>query len=156
MTLMDTAQLLGNFGEFFGAIAVVATLTYLAVQVRHSAEASRLDGQARVLEMANQALILRTTPAASRVWLTGLAAPDELTPEEKNSFYNMLLIQVNAVQITQLNKESSPFLQDLEVRGFSGLAKYPGFRRWYESNRDYLGPVVTREIDEALREVARD
>jgi hypothetical protein len=153
---MDTAQLLGNFGEFFGAIAVVATLTYLAVQVRHGAEASRLDGQARVLEMANQALILRTTPAASRIWLTGLATPGELTLEEKNSFYNMLLIQANALQITQLNKESSPFLQDLEVRGFSGLAKYPGFRRWYESNRDYLGPVVTREIDEALREVARD
>ncbi len=35
MTLMDTAQLLGNFGEFFGAIAVVGTLAYLAVQVRH-------------------------------------------------------------------------------------------------------------------------
>ena len=33
MTLMDTAQLLGNFGEFVGAIAVVATLVYLSVQV---------------------------------------------------------------------------------------------------------------------------
>ena len=36
MTLMETAQLLGNFGEFVGAIAVVATLVYLIVQVRHS------------------------------------------------------------------------------------------------------------------------
>ena len=32
------AQLLGNYGEFVGAIAVVATLVYLAVQVRHSKE----------------------------------------------------------------------------------------------------------------------
>ena len=39
MTLMETAQLLGNFGEFVGAIAVVATLVYLAVQVGHSKEA---------------------------------------------------------------------------------------------------------------------
>ena len=30
------AQLLGNYGEFVGAIAVVATLAYLAVQVRQS------------------------------------------------------------------------------------------------------------------------
>ena len=30
------AQLLGNYGEFVGAIAVVATLIYLAIQVRHS------------------------------------------------------------------------------------------------------------------------
>ena len=35
------AQLLGNYGEFIGAIAVVATLFYLAVQVRHSKEATQ-------------------------------------------------------------------------------------------------------------------
>lgn len=40
MTLMDTAQLLGNLGEFVGALAVVATLFYLAVQVRHSKDAT--------------------------------------------------------------------------------------------------------------------
>lgn len=40
MDLMSTAQLLGNLGEFGGAIAVVITLVYLAVQVRHSKEAT--------------------------------------------------------------------------------------------------------------------
>jgi hypothetical protein len=30
------AQLLGNYGEFVGAIAVVATLVYLAVQIRQN------------------------------------------------------------------------------------------------------------------------
>jgi len=40
MILMETTQLLGNLGEFFGAIAVVATLFYLAVQVRHTKEAT--------------------------------------------------------------------------------------------------------------------
>ena len=36
MTLMDTAQLLGNFGEFVGAIAVVGTLGYLTLQIRQN------------------------------------------------------------------------------------------------------------------------
>ena len=36
MTLMDMAQLLGNFGEFVGAIAVVVTLVYLSVQIRQN------------------------------------------------------------------------------------------------------------------------
>ena len=40
MTLMDTAQLLGNFGEFGGAIAVVATLVYLAYQIRQNTRSS--------------------------------------------------------------------------------------------------------------------
>ena len=39
MDLMSTAQLLGNFGEFFGAIAVVVTLIYLAGQLRQNTKA---------------------------------------------------------------------------------------------------------------------
>ncbi len=35
------AQLLGNYGEFFGAIAVVATLIYLAGQLRQNTRALR-------------------------------------------------------------------------------------------------------------------
>ena len=33
------AQLLGNYGEFVGAIAVVATLAYLAAQIRQNTRA---------------------------------------------------------------------------------------------------------------------
>ena len=35
------AQMLGNYGEFVGAIAVVATLAYLAVQIQQNTKASR-------------------------------------------------------------------------------------------------------------------
>ncbi len=36
MDLQGTAQLLGNFGEFIGSIAVLATLIYLAMQIRQN------------------------------------------------------------------------------------------------------------------------
>jgi hypothetical protein len=36
MSVMDTVQLLGNLGDFIGSIAVLATLIYLAVQVRQA------------------------------------------------------------------------------------------------------------------------
>lgn len=42
------AQLLGNYGEFIGAIAVVATLAYLAIQVRHSRDS--LDANTRSIQ----------------------------------------------------------------------------------------------------------
>lgn len=38
MTLTETAQLLGNFGEFVSSIAILATLVYLAVQIRQAKE----------------------------------------------------------------------------------------------------------------------
>ena len=53
MDLMSTAQLLGNFGEFVGAIAVVVTLVYLAVQVVQSREAT----EANTRQMRGQAFV---------------------------------------------------------------------------------------------------
>ena len=50
------AQLLGNYGEFFGAIAVFVTLMYLATQVRHTSEQTRLALSQNRTE-ANRALI---------------------------------------------------------------------------------------------------
>ena len=41
MTIIEISGLLGNFGEFFGSIAVFATLAYLAVQIRLSAQVER-------------------------------------------------------------------------------------------------------------------
>jgi len=41
MTLMEISQVLGNVGEFAGAIAVVATLLYLAAQVRDAGKSSQ-------------------------------------------------------------------------------------------------------------------
>ena len=36
MNLIEFSQVFGNFGEFFGAIAVLMTLAYLAVEVRRA------------------------------------------------------------------------------------------------------------------------
>jgi hypothetical protein len=41
MDLMSTAQLLGNFGEFVGAIAVVTTLGFLTFQIRQNTKATK-------------------------------------------------------------------------------------------------------------------
>jgi hypothetical protein len=47
---METAQFLGNIGELVGAIGVVVTLVYLAIQVRHSKQST--DANTRALEEA--------------------------------------------------------------------------------------------------------
>ena len=52
-------QLLGNFGEFVGAIAVVVTLVYLAVQVRQNTHA---------LELNQRTIIGQTIQTRSHRW----------------------------------------------------------------------------------------
>jgi hypothetical protein len=41
MDLMSTAQLLGNFGEFFGALLLVGSLLYVGAQIKHNTAATR-------------------------------------------------------------------------------------------------------------------
>lgn len=56
MTLMDTAQLLGNLGDFVGAIVVTATLIYLAVQVRQNTKALQAQSRQAALSSAQAEL----------------------------------------------------------------------------------------------------
>ncbi len=58
MNLIDTAQLLGNFGELFGAIAVVATLGYLVVQIRQSSRATIFSSEQRRSEATMNLLLM--------------------------------------------------------------------------------------------------
>ena len=41
MDLMSTAQLLGNFGEFFGALLLVGSLLYVGAQIKQNTAATR-------------------------------------------------------------------------------------------------------------------
>jgi hypothetical protein len=41
MDLMSTAQLLGNFGEFFGALLLVGSLIYVGAQIKQNTSATR-------------------------------------------------------------------------------------------------------------------
>jgi hypothetical protein len=96
-----TIEELGAIGDFVGAIGVIATLAYLAVQVRqntHSLEASqrlaasqtyqlRADAlQSMVVEAAGSpvgAIIVKLTEAG---YPEDISALDRLTPEERGRF----------------------------------------------------------------------
>ncbi len=49
-----TLQELGNLGEFIAAIAVLVTLVYLAIQVRHANTLARAQTRERMVEQAQQ------------------------------------------------------------------------------------------------------
>ena len=62
---METIQMLGSLGEFVGAIAVVATLVYLAIQVRHSKEAMEANTQS--IERSQRLAIAQTYQARAQM-----------------------------------------------------------------------------------------
>jgi hypothetical protein len=87
MDLMSKAQLLGNLGEFVGAIAVVVTLGYLAVQVRQNTKAEKrfvLDSSVRNLTAVRQSLF--ESSQMTTISYNGLNDPEGLTEPESYRF----------------------------------------------------------------------
>ncbi len=76
MTFMETAELLGNIGEFFEAIAVVVTLGYLAFQIKHNTNSARSQSRQTLIdgwsmanwEPANDCELLRIYATAIMRW----------------------------------------------------------------------------------------
>jgi hypothetical protein len=71
MDIVEWSQILGNFGEFVGAVGVIVSLVYLALQVRTSAQSTR----------DNTLALLATTDMASNdgnreMYITLLKDPD--------------------------------------------------------------------------------
>ena len=89
MTLMEISQVLGNVGEFVGAIAVVATLLYLAVQVRDAGRSSKFAAvQASRATRINQFSSLRDSPHLPAIQAKLLAGEALETEDELRLLYH--------------------------------------------------------------------
>lgn len=136
-----TVQDLGSLGEFVAAIATVATLIYLASQIRASnrlarAEASRTPNSD--LNSLNAAF--GTDPifrAAIREVLTG-ASRDELEQSDR-TLLDYYLISITNIQ-EQLAREIREGVLDPDALDFGGAGLFllPYYRTSWSLYRDYL------------------
>ena len=97
MDLMSMAELLGNFGKFIGAFAVVATLVFVGIQVRQSriamnennkfASIASRDESRRAFSSWRARFV--ENPDVAALWLAGLAG-EELDAPQKFRFRQLL------------------------------------------------------------------
>jgi hypothetical protein len=77
-------EAISAIGEVVGAIAVVVTLIYLAVQVRRGTSATQAASiQAAAATDHEFLLTLGSDPVTAQLWATYLAAPDTLPEDQK-------------------------------------------------------------------------
>ena len=79
---------LGAIGEIVGAIAVVATLAYLAVQIRQNNKLSQTTAVQAVSQQNLDFLgMLATNPDLGELWFKGAENYDKLDARAKQGFY---------------------------------------------------------------------
>ena len=78
-----TIQELGSIGELIAAVATIATLVYLALQIKGSAAATRAEAR-RTMDSNLMETVRRIAddPDLTQLFMLGLAKPESLTPEQ--------------------------------------------------------------------------
>jgi len=72
-------EALGNIGDFIGGIAVVATLLYLAAQIRQNTKSLQTASRQEISSGYRESNRLRLDPETGLAWAKGLTSFSELS-----------------------------------------------------------------------------
>ena len=149
------AQLLGNYGEFFGAIAVVITLGYLAFQVRQNTNALRLNGFQAWGEQINQLNLRNTDPEFAEVTRRAMTDPSQLTDTEWVQIGALALSNMHAFEMLFEGYRAGMVSQQLweaEERSLTHWIALPVISRWWELNPMAFTDDFRAHVDTLRRE----
>jgi hypothetical protein len=137
---------LAAVAELFGALGVILTLAYLAVQIRQNTKllTSSLADSAR--DAANEvSRILASDREAARVFWAGIEDRSSLTDQDRQQFDALLTLAFSG------NRQFFNQAQRDELSAFEWLLAFPGARDWWASYsvtfagayRDYVDRLIT-------------
>jgi hypothetical protein len=168
--MAETIHLLGSLGEFVGAIAVVATLVYLAIQVRHGsvlleANNAAMDESAR---LARAAAMDRYSDAVSRwrgriieseevakIWHTAVHG-DEMDDVSRIRFNNLVIDWHNTYRANFRRAKTvgdAGLANQAVVSVATQLVDFAALRETWETGRSFneLGaPDFLAAVDEEI------
>jgi hypothetical protein len=143
---------LASIGSFVSGIAVVISLVYLALQVRHAEKAQRaLMHQARTERVVNAALTSMQADIAETV--TKIVNGNELSPREMLQSYYYMRVQVAVVE-DALWQYDAGFLDreslDTAVLNLQRVMLFPAVRAAWLMLRPQLAPAVRDRFDKLV------
>ena len=142
------------------AIAVIATLGYVAIQIRQNTSALRSAAtQGAHDQSASMYDLLASDPDLADIFVRGLEAPEQLDRSETGRFYAFLLAVMVRFQNSHMQTESQAL--DKEVitsmaRILRQISGTPGFKRFWEDRRHMFTPALTKYFEAEVYLSERD
>ena len=128
-------EAIGAIGEVVGAIAVVATLAYLAVQLRQNTQSSRnASWQAIIGMLVDLDVTEATDPQLSSFIQKAEDAPESLTDEQYWKFKRIAQARLGALEYAFLASRSGTIDEYLlgAIQGYTELTmSKPGYRKFW-------------------------
>ena len=147
---------LAAWGEFLGGIAVLASLLYLAGQVRQTSRllrASTASASAQIQEAQNT--LVAQDPEVARIQLQGYADRDSLSEVDQRRLDSLLFMQMKGHnQRYRFHREGldSNEAWESHKREIMWMARQPGIRQWWAAWRDLFDDAFCELFDGLIRE----
>ena len=142
-------EAIGAVGEIVGATAVVASLAYLAIQIRHNTQQLEQQGRTHRLSslIATEASAaqfrasLAQNPQLASVWRRGLESMSSLSPDEATQFDYLCTDYLWVWANIWMKVQEGLFFEEAwrEVhRDLENHLRHPGVHEWWaaEANRE--------------------
>ena len=150
MTLED----LGNIGEFVGAIAVVVSLLYLAIQIRQNTKTVRTSTYQAVLESSHRVNEYLGDPRMERLYRVGRKDVSQLNEDELAQFRALVGQIVSFYEALFLQHQHGTIDDDFFLGRFNTFHRMicqPGVRAiWEERGRSYYSRSFVKRVDTLL------
>jgi len=139
-----TLQDLGNLGEILGAIGVVVSLLYLAVQIRQNTRSVRASTYEAFSESFRDFRnLLLANERLGSVWGKGLRSRSALSEAERAQFDALLMNFLRGVEVS-FYQQANGLLDDDYYQGWLDEAlviwSSPGPREWWSENSQFFNP----------------
>jgi hypothetical protein len=145
---METAQLLGNLGEFFGAIAVVVTLIFLTLQVR---QMRRAEMNAASTQFSLPRMAIVSDRSLAKLLNKAMQAPDEIDQVDQLQVDMWLGEQMNAMfhawDRSHTGSFEKEFWETTTKPGLTQILAVAAGSKWWDQNRLGFLPKFRAEVD---------
>jgi len=157
---MIDLQSLAQIGEVIGAAAVVASLLYLALQVRQNSKAQRTENYARALERVSafQAVLSQNNDLAL-IFAKGVWDTSKLTRLEKIRFTWSLYEAFGSFEFMFHTYKTDEIPEEVWKRWSQTVAwwlSFPGVEQWWMNRPVNFTESFTRFVESVIRENPTD
>ena len=151
-------EAIGAIGELTGAFAVVVSLIYVGVQVRHSAGAVRsAAANDASVAMQNWYLEMGSNRQASDIWFNAMTSPEPLSTHDEFQFmmsmHAVLLGMQNSYFLSQEGTLDAEFREAITT-AIVAVKDLPGMSRYWRQRRDFFHTGFAEYIDGLLAQDA--
>lgn len=146
---------IGAIGELFGGIIVVASVVYLAAQIRLHIKTSQDEAYREVFSQLREQFDILAEPHHATLVLKGLSSFEKLSPEEKFRF-DMLLHALFVTLESSVISNSADLILEETMENWSHYIRprflaYPGLEQWWMLSRRNFHPDAQAWVDRQIK-----